>query len=107
MRHFEYVGRLQLRRALPDPQLEKLVELPDLLGRGRRNPFGPDMRVVEHSLGLAAEADAVEAAVEKVLAEGPRTRDLGGTAGTRDVRDAVIAALEPSARAASGQRACA
>lgn len=83
---------------------------PDIAGQGIANPVGAirsTALLLRHSLGLAAEADAVEAAVEKVLAEGPRTRDLGGTAGTRDVRDAVIAALEPSARAASGQRACA
>ena len=32
-------------------------------------------------------------AVNKVLAEGPRTRDLGGTANTQQFTDAVIAAL--------------
>ena len=35
----------------------------------------------------------IQNAVEKVLASGPSTRDLGGTASTQDVTDAVISAL--------------
>jgi isocitrate/isopropylmalate dehydrogenase len=35
----------------------------------------------------------VDAAVRAVLAAGPRTRDLGGRAGTREVADAVAACL--------------
>jgi len=38
--------------------------------------------------------DAIMRAVEKVLVEGPRTPDVGGTANTAAVGGAVVAALE-------------
>ena len=84
---------------------------PDIAGRGLANPTGAILSaalLLRHSLGLDAEAAAVEAAVSEVLARGPHTRDLGGDAGTGDVRDAVIAALDASAQPAFliGQRAC-
>jgi 3-isopropylmalate dehydrogenase len=40
-----------------------------------------------------AAARAINSAVETMLAKGPRSRDLGGTAGTKEVVAAVIAAL--------------
>ena len=84
---------------------------PDIAGRGFANPTGAILSaalLLRHSLGLEAEAAAVEAAVREVLARGPRTRDLGGKAGTGDVRDAVLAALDASAQPGffAGQRAC-
>ena len=42
-------------------------------------------------LGRQAEAGIVMRALEAVHVSGPRTRDLGGTDGTRDVGDAVVA----------------
>ena len=39
--------------------------------------------LLEHSLGLRAEAEIIEHAVEGVLHEGYRPRDLGGGAGTK------------------------
>jgi len=45
--------------------------------------------LVDH-LGYSEEADRVETAVETVLAEGPRTADLGGDADTTAVTQAVI-----------------
>jgi isocitrate/isopropylmalate dehydrogenase len=49
--------------------------------------------LLEHA-GQQAAAKAVEQAVAKVLASGEaKTPDLGGQASTRDVTDAVIAAL--------------
>jgi 3-isopropylmalate dehydrogenase len=53
--------------------------------------------LLRHSLHLPAEAAAVEAAVEHVLRAGPYTSDLGGRAGTTEVRDAVLAALSSQA----------
>ena len=35
--------------------------------------------------------DAILSAIEKVLAQGPRTRDLGGTASTTEVGEAIAA----------------
>jgi 3-isopropylmalate dehydrogenase len=86
---------------------------PDIAGAGVANPVGAILSaalLLRHSLGLEAEAVAVEAAVEQVLRHGPHSRDIGGGAGTGEVRDAVLAAIEDHAdRAAAffcGARAC-
>jgi 3-isopropylmalate dehydrogenase len=47
------------------------------------------------SLGRASAADAVERAVEKALADGVKTPDLGGTATTKEVGEAVLRRLSP------------
>ncbi|MFY8146229.1 MAG: isocitrate/isopropylmalate family dehydrogenase, partial [Rhodobacter sp.] len=57
-----------------------------------------------YSFDLGAEAARVEAAVEKVLADGLRTADLMGPEGgtpvsTAEMGAAVIAALDASLRA--------
>ena len=49
--------------------------------------------MLRYSLGLADAADRIEAAVAKALAGGARTADLGGTMTTRQMGDAVLAAL--------------
>ena len=41
-------------------------------------------------LGHGDEADRVRTATEAVLDEGPRTPDLGGSASTTDVTEAVV-----------------
>jgi 3-isopropylmalate dehydrogenase len=46
--------------------------------------------LLRHSLSLAAEAEAVEAAVHAVLSAGCRTADLGGALSTRQMADEVI-----------------
>jgi tartrate dehydrogenase/decarboxylase/D-malate dehydrogenase len=48
--------------------------------------------MLEH-LGQKPAADAIVKAIERVLEEGPRTRDMGGTAGTEEVGKAIAAAL--------------
>jgi 3-isopropylmalate dehydrogenase len=62
-------------------------------------PASYDVVVTENLFGdiLTDEAAAVEAAVEHVLRAGPYTSDLGGRAGTAEVRDAVLAALSSHA----------
>ena len=86
---------------------------PDIAGQGVANPVGAILSaalLLRHSLGLEAEAVAVESAVEQVLRHGPHSRDIGGDAGTDEVRDAVIAALDEhadrSAAFLAGARAC-
>ena len=86
---------------------------PDIAGQGVANPVGAILSaalLLRHSLGLEAEAVAVEAAVEQVLRHGPHSRDIGGDAGTDAVRDAVIAAIDDHADTAAaffcGARAC-
>ncbi|HWS52129.1 MAG TPA: isocitrate/isopropylmalate family dehydrogenase [Microbacterium sp.] len=77
---------------------------PDIAGRGIANPVAMFLSAAmmlewlgeQHRDALCTTvSQRIQAAVEKVLAEGPRTPDLGGTADTAAVRDAVIAALEP------------
>ncbi|MBT2143886.1 MULTISPECIES: 3-isopropylmalate dehydrogenase [unclassified Rhodanobacter] len=86
---------------------------PDIAGTGVANPVGAILSaalLLRHSLGLEAEAVAIEAAVEQVLRHGPHSRDIGGNAGTDEVRDAVLAAIEDHADNAAaffcGARAC-
>ena len=65
---------------------------PDIAGQGIANPMATILSaamLLEH-LGYSEEAERVEAAVEGVLAEGPRTGDLGGDADTDTVTAAVI-----------------
>ena len=55
---------------------------PDIAGRDMANPVGAIASaslLLRHSLGLVAEADAVDTAIEKALRAGHRTADLGGT----------------------------
>jgi tartrate dehydrogenase/decarboxylase / D-malate dehydrogenase len=46
--------------------------------------------------GLHDEARRVEAAIESVTGSGVLTRDIGGSANTDEMTDAVIAALTPA-----------
>jgi 3-isopropylmalate dehydrogenase len=75
---------------------------PDIAGQGLANPIAAilsaalllDWLADRHDdAGCRAAGMTIEAAVGTVLAAGPRTRDLGGSAGTRSVTDAVLAAL--------------
>ncbi|MGC4067954.1 MAG: isocitrate/isopropylmalate family dehydrogenase [Polyangiaceae bacterium] len=52
---------------------------PDIAGQGIANPVGTILSaalLLRYSLGLEAEAKAVEAAVDRALDEGLRTKDL-------------------------------
>lgn len=52
---------------------------PDIAGQGKANPTGQLLSaamLLRYSLGLEAEADALEQAVESVLADGARTADI-------------------------------
>jgi 3-isopropylmalate dehydrogenase len=67
---------------------------PDIAGRGIANPCGTILSsalLLRHSLGLAAEAAALEEAVYAALAQGTRTADLAA-AGTRAVTTAEAGA---------------
>ena len=72
----------------------------DIMGKGLANPVGTFWSVVmllEH-LGEPAAAALLMRAIESVTANRAlHTRDLGGTAGTRDVTQAVIAFLQAGA----------
>jgi 3-isopropylmalate dehydrogenase len=69
---------------------------PDIAGRGLANPMATILSaamLLRHSLGLSEQADRIEAAVSRALADGLRGGDLGGTAGTAEIGDAVVARL--------------
>jgi 3-isopropylmalate dehydrogenase len=66
---------------------------PDIAGTGAANPLAMFLSaalMLRHGLALEAEAVAVESAVERALADGLRTRDLGGTATTAEATRAVL-----------------
>jgi 3-isopropylmalate dehydrogenase len=68
---------------------------PDIAGRGIANPAAmlrSTALLLEHGLGLPGEARALAAAVDAGLRTAP-TPDLGGRATTRELGDAVLAAL--------------
>jgi tartrate dehydrogenase/decarboxylase/D-malate dehydrogenase len=69
---------------------------PDIAGRGIANPIGAiwaGALMLDH-LGHRELHDRVVAAVSRVLGDGEvRTPDLGGTASTRDMTQAIVAAL--------------
>ena len=71
---------------------------PDIAGQGIANPIGQIWcgAMMLDFLGYRSAHDGVLAAIEKVLepqSGAPRTRDLGGTAGTADVGRAIAEAL--------------
>jgi tartrate dehydrogenase/decarboxylase / D-malate dehydrogenase len=68
---------------------------PDIAGRQIANPIGQiwsGAMMLDH-LGQPEAAAAILRAIETVLAHGPRTPDIGGTASTSDVGTAIAAAL--------------
>jgi 3-isopropylmalate dehydrogenase len=70
---------------------------PDIAGKGIANPlamFLSAAMMLRHGLGLESEAAAVESGVERALAAGLRTRDLGGEARTEQATRAVLENLE-------------
>ncbi|MGH9541768.1 MAG: 3-isopropylmalate dehydrogenase [Terriglobales bacterium] len=90
---------------LPSASLGGAVDLyepvhgsaPDIAGKGWANPVGAILSaalLLRHSLGQEAAAAGVEAAVRAALAAGPRTRDMGGDAGTEAFTAAVLARLD-------------
>jgi len=74
---------------------------PDIAGQGKANPIACILSfamALRYSFDMGDEAAMVEAAVEKVLADGLRTADLLGEDGatpssTSEMGDAIIAAL--------------
>ncbi|MFI5039582.1 MAG: 3-isopropylmalate dehydrogenase [Solirubrobacterales bacterium] len=66
---------------------------PDIAGTGAANPlamFLSAAMMLRHGLALEAQAAAVESAVDRALADGLRTRDLGGEATTAEATQAVL-----------------
>jgi len=69
---------------------------PDIAGRGIANPLAMFLSaalLLRHGLDREAEAAALESAVDRALAGGLRTADLGGDATTAQATDAVLEEL--------------
>ena len=73
---------------------------PDIAGQGIANPCGAIASaalLLRHSLGLNAEANAIEAAITSALAGGARTADIAetglGHASTTEMVDRIVSAL--------------
>ena len=77
---------------------------PDITGQGKANPSACILSfamALRYSFDQGVEADRLEAAVEKVLADGIRTADLmqagdGKPVSTTEMGDAILAALDAS-----------
>jgi 3-isopropylmalate dehydrogenase len=77
---------------------------PDITGQGKANPIACILSfamALRYSFDQGAEADRLEAAIEKVLTEGARTADLIGEEGidplsTTQMGDVILAALDAS-----------
>jgi homoisocitrate dehydrogenase len=68
---------------------------PDIAGQGIANPIGAILSaamLLEH-VGASEQARRIERAVELALRNGVRTRDLGGTASTAEMTDAILRQL--------------
>jgi len=84
----------------PERQFPNLFEpvhgsAPDIYGRNIANPVAMiwSGALMLDFLGERAAHDAVLRAIEQVLAEGPRTRDLGGSASTTEMGQAIAARI--------------
>ncbi len=66
---------------------------PDIAGTGAANPLAMFLSaalMLRHGFAMDAQAAAVESAVDRALADGLRTPDLGGSAGTEEATRAVL-----------------
>ncbi|MBL8095150.1 MAG: 3-isopropylmalate dehydrogenase [Anaerolineales bacterium] len=69
---------------------------PDIAGKGIANPVGTILSaalMLRYSLGLEAEAVAIETAVDAAITGGARTKDLGGSLTTSEMTARVLACL--------------
>ena len=72
---------------------------PDIYGKNIANPIAMiwSGAMMLDFLGERAAHDAIVRAIERVLVDGPRTRDLGGTADTTAVGEAIAAVVASGA----------
>src|SRR3979411_688995 len=68
---------------------------PDIYGKGIANPIGQiwSGAMMMGHLGHRDAEDAIVKAIERVLKDGPRTRDMGGPANTFEVGEAMAEAI--------------
>ena len=66
---------------------------PDIVGKGLANPIAMILSLammLKYSLNKDKEAEVINKAVQEVISEGKLTPDLGGTANTREIAEAVF-----------------
>lgn len=70
---------------------------PGRAGQARANPIATILcaAMMVRELGEEQIAQSIEQSVAVVLADGPRTSDLGGSAGSAAMTEAIVAALRP------------
>src|SRR6202522_1551651 len=76
---------------------------PDIAGKDMANPTAllQSAVLMLHHINEAATAERIQVALEKVYADGKvLTRDVGGTSGTKEFAEAVMAAMEAPVAAA-------
>ncbi|ABC63759.1 3-isopropylmalate dehydrogenase [Erythrobacter litoralis] len=69
---------------------------PDIAGQGKANPLAAILSaamMLRHSFGREAEAERIEAAVGATVRDGIFGADLGGSASTEEIADAVLEQL--------------
>ena len=90
-------GNINPERAFPSVFEPVHGSAPDIAGKGIANPMATvfsGAMMLRH-LGETEAADAVDAAVESVLRDGETMpADLGGSASTQAIGDAIVSALE-------------
>jgi 3-isopropylmalate dehydrogenase len=79
----------------PTPGLFEPVHgsAPDIAGTGAANPLAMFLSaalMLRHGFGMEVQAAAVESAVDRALADGLRTQDLGGSASTAEATREVL-----------------
>lgn len=70
---------------------------PDIAGKGIANPLGAIGSVAwmfNTSLGMPEQGALVEKAIDKVLADGNKTKDLGGDLSTTEMGDLICQAID-------------
>jgi tartrate dehydrogenase/decarboxylase/D-malate dehydrogenase len=88
-------GNLNPERKYPSMFEPVHGSAPDIAGQGIANPVGQiwsGAMMLEH-LGHKDAADAIVRAIEAVVREGPKTRDMGGKAGTEEMGKAIVQAI--------------
>jgi methanogen homoisocitrate dehydrogenase len=75
---------------------------PDIAGKNLANPIATlrSAGMLLTHIGDAEGENHIEAAIRSVLVKGIKTRDLGGSAGTKEFGDAVLRVLEQMCRSA-------
>ena len=74
---------------------------PDIAGQGKANPMAMILSaamMLKYSFNMQKESDILEQAIQEVLNQGIMTADLGGSASTEEIGDAIAKTVEAKAK---------